>query len=53
MKPADTDHPIGHYDGECINVDEGVLTMAGEYGKEIYLLKELKWTNVGRLLTVN
>ncbi|CAG5105163.1 Oidioi.mRNA.OKI2018_I69.chr1.g1891.t1.cds [Oikopleura dioica] len=51
MKPADTDHPIGLYDGECVNVEEGVLTMAGEYGKEIYLLKELRWTNVGRLLT--
>jgi len=51
MKPADTEHPMGHYDGECISVEEGVLTMAGEYGREIYLFKDLKWNNVGQLLS--
>ena len=52
MKPADTEHPMGHFDGECITVEEGVLTMAGEYGREIYLFKDLQWKNVGQLLTV-
>ena len=52
MKPADTEHPMGHYDGECISIEEGVLTMAGEYGREIYLFKDLQWKNVGQLLTV-
>ncbi|CAG5079732.1 Oidioi.mRNA.OKI2018_I69.PAR.g9348.t1.cds [Oikopleura dioica] len=51
LKPAGTDHPVGHAKGECLTLEDGVLTMAGEEGKEIYLLRDLKWSNVGRLLT--